>query len=218
MSQKELLKIVFGSLALAFSGIVVIFGLMKDMPMMLACLSVSLGLLSAYLVFEARVEREKKLQEEIRRKLTIMKWENDSNLELLKKFKDRMDKLYPKKLLDKKLQQPSSLKYYLTSEEIEIIRDGKIWIQKQHCLYDSAIQVLEIGHYFNNEFIDVIKESIKKLDDLNQQKDFVQSWIIEKGFRLNPDEMNDLRNKINEADEISKKLQKMILHEQNTIL
>jgi len=206
MNSNEILRILYGSLALAFGGVVVIFGFLNSLPLMLACLSITLGILSLYLVFDARVEREKRIQEELRRKLTMIKLENDTNLELLKILKERVDKLFPKELENKRKK--------ISSKDLKKIINGGLWIQKRHCLYHFALQVVEIGHHFENEtFIETIKEYAQKLDRLNQLKDFIQMWIVVRKQYLNRDEMHDLRTRINEADKISNELKVMIATE-----
>ena len=204
------LRIIFGVFSLVASGLVVIFIRLNDLIMMMAMLSITLGLFSAFCVYDNKVEKEKTIKEEIKRKLTMIKLENESNLDLLKKMKKRMVKLYPPELMKKKLNQPDHLKHQLTPEEIQLIREGKVWIQKQHCLYDFALQVVEIGHHFDNIFIETIKEYTKKLTDLNSQKDFIQMWIIIRGFRLNVGEMHNLDEAIKEAMKITKKTKVMI--------
>ena len=210
MNINEVMRTVFGILCLVTGGLVIILIILDDILMTVATLSIALGLLSVFVVYDARVEREKKLQEEIRRKLSMIRLENESNLKLLERLKERMKKLYPPELEKKKLKQ-GKLKHWLFPEDIQKIKEGGLWIDKQHCLYHSALQVVEIGHHFEDRtFIETIKEYIEKLDDLNQQKDFIQMWIISRGIKLNVDEMHGLRILINEADKISKTLRDKI--------
>lgn len=213
ISKNEIMKIVFGVLCLVSAGFVIILIILPDMLIMLAMLSIALGLLSVFLTYDAKVEKEKTLQEEKRRKLTMMNLENESNLDLLEKLKVRIEELYPSKLMKKKLKQPYKQKHSFTPEELKQILKGKVWIQKQHCSYYYALQVAEIGHYFENTFIETIKESTKKLDDLNQQKDFIQWWIISRGFHLNADEIKNLYVAIDEAMKITKKMKEMVATE-----
>jgi len=213
MSTNEIMRIVFGVLCLVAGGLVVILIILNDLLVMVATLSISLGLLSVFLNYDAKVEKERVLQEEIRRKLTMIKLENESNLDSLEKLEGRIKKLYPPELKEKKLKQKENLKHTLFPEEIKEILKGKLWIQKQHCLYSFALQVVEIGHYFDNIFIETIKEYTKKLDDLNAQKDFIQTWIITRGFRLNVDEIHNLYVAIDEAMKITKKMKVMITTE-----
>lgn len=153
MSTNEIMRIVFGVLCLVAGGLVVILIILNDLLVMVATLSISLGLLSVFLNYDAKVEKERVLQEEIRRKLTMIKLENESNLDSLEKLEGRIKKLYPPELKEKKLKQKENLKHTLFPEEIKEILKGKLWIQKQHCLYSFALQVVEIGHYFDNIFI-----------------------------------------------------------------
>lgn len=213
MSANQSFKILFGVYCLIVSIFVIIFIILRDMLMLIAMISIALGLLSVFLTYDAKVEKEKLRQEEMRRKLKMIKLENESNLELLEKLKVRREELYPPELMDKKLKQPYKLKHSFTPEELKQILKGKVWIQKQHCLYHFALQVVEIGHYFDNTFIETIKEYAKKLDYLNTQKDFIQWWIIVRGFRLNVGEIKNLYVAIDEAMEITKKIKAMVATE-----
>lgn len=213
MSTNEIMRMVFGILCLVAGGLVVILIILNDLLVMVATLSIALGLLSVFLTYDAKVEKEKTLQEGKRRKLTMMNLENESNLDLLEKLKVRIEELYPSKLMERKLKQSYKQKHSFTPEELNQILKGKVWIQKQHCSYYYSLQVAEIGHYFENTFIETIKEYTKKLDDLNQQKDFIQWWIISKGFYLNVDEIKNLYVAINEAMKITKKMKEMVATE-----
>ena len=206
------MRIIFGVFCLVVGGFVVIFIILNDILMMAATLSIALGLLSAFLTYDAKVEKEKILQEEIRRKLTMIKEENESNLDLIKRLIERREKLYPPDLLAKKLKQKPKLKYSLLPEERKQIEKGGMWIQKENCSYYYALQVVELSHYFDDNFIETIKNYIDELRKLNSQKEFMQFWMVSRG-NLNPDEVKDLYTAIDKAFEITKKMKKIIVTE-----
>ena len=80
MSSHQILRIIFGIQCLIISAFVIVFIILQDILMMVATLSIALGLLSLYLTFDAKVEKEKTLQEEIHRKLTMIKESNKRRL------------------------------------------------------------------------------------------------------------------------------------------
>ena len=160
---------------------------------------------------EQRIKNLEK--QEIFRKLSMFKEENNSNISLINDLIKKKEKYYPEKLLKKKLRQKPPKKYQFTQEEIEILSKAGVWIPKAKISYDSALHVLEIAHHLDDNFITNVREYIEGGKELNVHKDFCQQWIIARNGIPNPDETWNYYKSLDNAKKIITKIKKSIKNE-----
>jgi len=146
------------------------------------------------------LQSEKRIQEmelkEIQRKLSMFQVENNNNIELIQDLISKKKHFFPQKLLDKKLSQPKKQKYLLTTAERKQIKG--LWIPKEEFSFNYSLQVIELGHFFEKNFILKIHDYIKKGKKMNDHKYICQHWALSRGVP-NPDETKNYYNALDNA-------------------
>jgi len=157
------------------------------------------------------IRKHWKPKEEVIHKLQRFKEENNTNIELIKKLIVGDVHYVPRDILARKLKEKKPEKYRYSVEDANIIREGGMWIKKDNFSYDFALQVVGIGHMLDDNFVNQVKEYINSGKSLNQQKDFVQSWILSRPTQLpNPDEASSYYNKLDDVKEKCEEMKKLI--------
>jgi hypothetical protein len=117
--------------------------------------------------------------------------------------------LIPKDVLDAQMKRKGDDKYIPTKEELVKIKDAGLWIPKDNFSYNYALQIIEVGHLLDKNYIDRIREYISNGRKLNFQKEFCQQWIVTRG-NINPDEAKSYFNLLYKTKEMLMKMKKAI--------
>ena len=88
-----------------------------------------------------------------------------------------------------------------------------MWIPKENFSYDSALQIEDIGYLLDKNFLEHLKKYIETAKELNQQKDYCQSWIISRGTPPTIDETNNYYTKLDKAKGKCEEMDKLIDNE-----
>lgn len=155
------------------------------------------------------INRHWKSKEEVIHKIQRLKEENKSNIQLVNKLIAGDVHYVPRDILARKKKENKPQKYHYSDEDAKRIHDGGMWIPKEEFSYDIALQVESISHMLDGKFIDQVKEYIDVGKSLNQQKDFVQNWILSRPHQLpNLDEAHNYYTRLdlakNKCEEIGK--------------
>lgn len=164
---------------------------------------------------------------EIQSKLINLQEENKENIDLITRLIERKPQYLPVSILEEKMrikkedkgkklelgEVPRYLKF--TEKDIEEIRKNKgVWIPKENFSYANAIQLKEISHYFDNNFIKKVNEYIKKGKELNLQKEYCQFRILTRPTEIpNPDEAQSYYSKLDIAKNVCIKMEKELSRE-----
>ncbi len=159
---------------------------------------------------------EKRIQDierkEIRRKLSMLQVENDNNIKLIQDLISKKKHFFPQDLLDKKLSQPKKQKYILTPAEHKKIKG--LWIPKEEFSFNYALQVIELGHFFQENFILKIHDYINKGKKMNDHKYICQHWALSRGVP-NPDETNNYYKALDNVKKVTDEMKDFVDRELN---
>lgn len=105
-------------------------------------------------------------------------------IELLNSKKDTLRPIYTekqgklKRCLDE-IERNITLQSELISKENDF--RGKLGINPSSFLYDYSLHIIDIGHFFSNDFIERIMSYINILIELNIRKQMMIDWAISRG-------------------------------------
>ena len=123
---------------------------------------------------------------EIQQKLRRFFGEYKRNLDLINGLIASKNKLFPEDIIDRMLKEQ---RYHFLNEEKERINkskdEGKLMLNPNIFCYDYALQLVNVGHLFDPNFIEKIESYIIRGKELNEWKILAKEWSVIRGA-VNP--------------------------------
>lgn len=136
--------------------------------------------------------------------------ENQTNLNLITKLQKGEIHFLPRHIINEKMKLEGPKKYTFSPKELEEIKKGGLYLDKNEFSYDLAIYIQNnLGSFLSSSFIDKIGEYISAGKELNLRKGFNQQFIIARGLP-NVSEAHAYYLALDKAEEICKIVQQLI--------